>query len=103
MKHKISPAFAAFRREAPDHAAAWMEMAGKLGEASALDEKTAALVYLGMLAVLGLEGGIPFHAAQAREAGAGKEEAVHAVLLGLPAAGSRVTQALPALLSAFEE
>ena len=39
----ISSAFLTFRDEAPQQAAAWGELLQKLGQASALDGKTAAL------------------------------------------------------------
>jgi alkylhydroperoxidase/carboxymuconolactone decarboxylase family protein YurZ len=99
----VSDAFQAFLREAPGHAQAWMGAVQGLGAASALDEKTAALAYLAVLAALRLESGVPFHAAHAKAAGATREEVVSAVLVGLPAAGNRVTQVLPAALKAYDE
>ena len=42
----VSDAFTAFLREAPGHSGAWMEAVERLGAASALDDKTAALAYL---------------------------------------------------------
>ena len=98
----VSPSFQTFLNEAPDHAAAWMEAARKLGEASALDAKTSALAYLAVLAALRMESGVPFHAAQARRAGATRDEVISAVLVGLPAAGNQVVQVLPAALAAYD-
>lgn len=98
----VSEAFRAFMREAPDHAQAWGAMVGDLAKASALDEKTAALAYLAVLAARRLESGIPFHVQAARRAGASREEVVSAVLIGLPAAGLGVTQVLPVAIAAFD-
>ena len=98
----VSVAFAAFQSEAPGHAAAWGGAIRGLAEAGALDEKTRTLCYLSVLAALRLETGVPFHAHAARHAGATREEVIDAVLVGLPAAGHGVTQALPAALAAFD-
>jgi alkylhydroperoxidase/carboxymuconolactone decarboxylase family protein YurZ len=98
----VSPSFRAFLEEAPEHAGAWMQAVGKLGEASALDDKTAALAYLAVLAALRLESGVPFHAAQAKRSGASRDEVVSAVLVGLPAAGTAVIGVLPTALAAYD-
>jgi alkylhydroperoxidase/carboxymuconolactone decarboxylase family protein YurZ len=97
-----SDAFHIFQTEAPAHAQAWMAAVQGLGAASALDEKTRALVYLGVLAALRMESGLPFHAAHARRLGATRAEVISAVLTGLPAAGMAVVAALPAVTRAFE-
>lgn len=99
----ISDAFQLFLKESPKHADAWMTAVRGLGEASALDAKTRALAYLAVLAALRLESGVPFHVAQAREAGASRDEVISAVLVGLPAAGTMVTQALPAAIQAYDQ
>jgi alkylhydroperoxidase/carboxymuconolactone decarboxylase family protein YurZ len=98
----ISPAFQAFLRDAPGHARAWGTMVQGLRESSALDAKTSALAYLAVLAALGLEGGVPFHVQVAKDAGASREEVVSAILVGLPAAGHRVTQVLPCAAAAYD-
>jgi alkylhydroperoxidase/carboxymuconolactone decarboxylase family protein YurZ len=97
-----SDAFQAFLREAPEHSRAWMEAVKKLDAANALDEKTKAIAYLSVLAATGLTSGIPFHAQHAKSLGATKSELIGAVLVGLPAAGNRVIQALPAVLQAYD-
>jgi len=101
-KSMISNAFQAFRTEAPRHAQAWGSMVQGLGEASALDGKTAALAYLAVLAALRMESGIPFHVLSAKKSGASREEVISAILIGLPAAGHAVTQVLPAALAAYD-
>ncbi len=98
----VSAAFQAFRDEAPDHAAAWMDAVQRLGAASALDQKTTALAYLAVLAALRLDSGFPLHATLAKKAGASREEVISAVLIGLPAAGNGVTQSLPGALRAYD-
>lgn len=102
-KNLISNAFQVFLSEAPQHAADWGEMVGRLGQASALDAKTRALSYLAVLAALGATSGVPFHIKAAKEAGASRDEVISAVLVGLPAAGHRVTQALPAAIAAYDD
>jgi alkylhydroperoxidase/carboxymuconolactone decarboxylase family protein YurZ len=98
----MSDAFQVFMREAPKHAQAWMAAVKSVDAASALDKKTESLAYLAVLAVLGLESGIPFHAAHAKDAGASREEVISAILVGLPAAGNVVIRALPAAIHAYD-
>jgi len=98
-----SDAFRMFLSEAPAHADAWTDMTHRLEHATALDPATRQLAYLAVLAALGLESGIPFHVELARDAGATRQEVVGAVLVGLPAAGPRVIQALPVALGAFDD
>ena len=98
----ISKAFMTFMKEAPQHAQAWGSLVQNLGNASALDSKTAALAYLAVLAALNMESGIPFHVKTAKQSGASREEVISAVLIGLPAAGHRVTQVLPAAITAYD-
>ncbi|MCP4424178.1 MAG: carboxymuconolactone decarboxylase family protein [Chloroflexi bacterium] len=99
----ISKAFLTFLHEAPQQAQAWGELVQNLGAASALDDKTAALAYLAVLAALRLESGIPFHVQAAKKLGATREEVISAILVGLPAAGHVVTQVLPAAITAYDE
>jgi alkylhydroperoxidase/carboxymuconolactone decarboxylase family protein YurZ len=98
----VSTSFQAFLEHAPGHSSAWMEAVQGLERASALDKKTAALAYLAVLAALRLESGVPFHARLARQAGASRAEVISALLIGLPAAGLAVTQALPAAIHAYD-
>ena len=73
-----------------------------LGNANALDSKTSELAYIAVLAALNRISGIPFHVLSAKEKGATREEIISAVLVGLPAAGHIVTQALPVALEEFD-
>ena len=99
---QVSPAFQAFLAETPSHAKAWMTAVQELGRASALDEKTASLAYLAVLAALRLESGVPFHVGLAKRAGASRAEVLSAILVGLPAAGNAVIQAIPSALDAYD-
>ena len=98
----VSQSFQAFMTEAPAHSRAWMQAVEALGAASALDQKTAALAYLAVLAALRLESGVPFHVRLAKKTGATRAEVLSALLVGLPAAGNAVTGCLPAALAAFD-
>lgn len=102
QKSLISQAFQAFMNEAPEHAKAWGTAIQDLTAASALDKKTGELAYLAVLAALRIESGVPFHVQSARHAGASREEVISAILVGLPAAGNRVTQVLPAAIAAYD-
>ena len=99
----ISNAFQTFLEEAPDQAQAWGAMVQALGQVSTLDAKTSALAYLAVLAALQRLSGIPFHAQAAKQAGATRDEVISAILIGLPAAGHAVTQALPVALTAYDK
>ena len=83
----VSPAFQAFAQEAPQHQQAWSEAVQALGAASALDDKTAALAYLAVMAAARLDSGLPFHVKMAKMHGATRDEVISAVLIG--AAGRR--------------
>ena len=98
----VSNAFQTFMQEAPQHAQAWGTMVQGLANASALDKKTAALAYLAVLAALRLESGIPFHVQAAKQLGASREEVISAILVGLPAVGHGLTQALPIAITAYD-
>jgi alkylhydroperoxidase/carboxymuconolactone decarboxylase family protein YurZ len=98
----MSDAFQAFMREASEHAQACMGVVRGLDEANALDKKTEELAHLAVLAALRLESGVPLHVQLAKEAGASREEVISAILVGLPAAGQGVTQALPTAIATYD-
>lgn len=98
----VSNAFQTFMNEAPQHAQAWGGMVQGLANASTLDKKTSALAYLAVISALRLESGIPFHVQSAKGTGATREEVISAVLVGLPAAGHVVTQALTIAIAAYD-
>ena len=98
----VSQAFKMFFEEAPQHATAWMEMVQQTAANSALDNKTQTLASISVLAAMRLISGIPFHVQHAKQAGASREEVISAILVGLPAAGHVVTQALPVAVEAYD-
>jgi alkylhydroperoxidase/carboxymuconolactone decarboxylase family protein YurZ len=98
----ISNSFMTFMKEAPEHAKTWGEMVQGLAKASALNKKTEELAYLSVLAALNMISGIPFHVKTAKNSGATRDEIISAILVGLPAAGHSVTQALPAAIEAYD-
>jgi alkylhydroperoxidase/carboxymuconolactone decarboxylase family protein YurZ len=98
----ISEAFKLFMSDAPEFAQAWGSLVQSLAGASALDSKTRELAYLSVLAALNRASGIPFHVNALKSMGATRDEVISAILVGLPAAGSVVTQALPAALKAYD-
>ena len=99
---KVSNAFQTFMSEAPEHAKAWMGAVRGLDAASALDKKTEELAYLAVMASQRLVSGIPFHVGLAKAAGASREEVISAILIGLPAVGNTVIEALPVALEAYD-
>ncbi len=103
MDNLVSDAFKVFIEEAPEHARCWKELVQGLSQASALDQKTHALAFLSVLAVLKRENGIPFHVKLARNAGATREEIISAILVGLPPAGHVVTEVLPIAIRAVDD
>jgi alkylhydroperoxidase/carboxymuconolactone decarboxylase family protein YurZ len=101
-KGSVSNAFIAFAKEATGYHQAWMEAVQKFDNASKLDKKTEELAYLAVLAAVRLESGIPFHVKQAKTLGANRDEIVSAILVGLPAVGNAVIQALPVALETYD-
>jgi alkylhydroperoxidase/carboxymuconolactone decarboxylase family protein YurZ len=100
--HLVSDAFKAFMTDAPEHAKAWSEVVQSLSKANALDSKTGELAYISVLAALNRVSGIPFHVTCAKGAGATRKEVISAIMVGLPAAGHVVTQALPTAVQAYD-
>ncbi|MBU0756362.1 MAG: carboxymuconolactone decarboxylase family protein [Planctomycetes bacterium] len=98
----LSNAFKAFAEEAPKHAEAWKNLIQELSTASALDSKTHNIAYISVLAALRRINGIPFHVKMAKKMGASREEIISAILVGLPAAGHIVTEALPIAMEAYD-
>jgi len=94
--------FRVFMGECPEVSKPFMEAVMKFGEASALDKKTEELAYIAVLVAARLTGGLPFHVQAAKARGATREEIKSAVLVGLPAVGLTVLDALPAALASYD-
>jgi len=99
----VSDSFQVFMKEAPEYSKAWMEAVQKYDAACSLDEKTAEIAYVAVLAAVGIESGIPFHVKRAKELGASREDIKSAVLLGLPAVGIKAVKSLSTALNAYNE
>jgi alkylhydroperoxidase/carboxymuconolactone decarboxylase family protein YurZ len=102
MEH-VSDGFMMFMREGGAVSQAFMEMVTKAAETSALDRKADELAYLAVLAAVRMTGGLAFHVKSAKKLGATRDEVKSAVLVGLPAVGLQVLDALPLALEAYDE
>ncbi len=102
MQH-VSNGFQVFMKESGPVGTAYMEAVAKISEASALDSKTAELAYISVLSAVHMPGGLPFHVISAKKLGASREEIKSAVLVGLPAVGLAVIEALPIALTSYDE
>jgi alkylhydroperoxidase/carboxymuconolactone decarboxylase family protein YurZ len=49
-----------------------------------------------------MESGLPFHVKHAKSLGATRDEIISAILVGLPAAGNAVIQALPLAIKSYD-
>lgn len=99
----ISNSFETFAKEAPEYQQAFNELIHSWGENSVLDDKTQHLAYLAVLAATGKTGGLPFHVMLAKKAGATRQEVISTIMIGLPAVGNEVINALPAALEAYDK
>ncbi len=102
MEH-VSSSFKIFMEESGSIGTDFMEMVMKTSQASALDRKTAELSYIAVLSAVRLLGGLPFHVKSAKSLGASREEIKSAILVGIPAVGLAVTEALPIALRSYDE
>ncbi|MDF2505354.1 MAG: carboxymuconolactone decarboxylase family protein [Clostridium sp.] len=98
----VSNAFKTFIEEAPEYQKIWMDTVQKLDSVSKLDSKTEELVYIGILASTRMNSGLPFHVKHAKSLGATRDEIISSILVGLPAVGNAVIQALPIAIDAYD-
>jgi len=87
--------FKKFKEDFPKVAEAYEALGDAVHASGPLDNKTRALVKLGISAGARLEGGFHSHVRKAIDAGVTKEEMVHAVMLALPTIG------LPSMMAAL--
>ena len=85
--------FKQFTEDYPEVAAAYEALGSSVHSAGPLDNKTRALIKLGISTGARLEGAVHSHARKALEAGATREEMKHAVLLAMPTIGLPSTMA----------
>ena len=79
--------FKEFTEKYPEVAKAYEELGSAVHKAGDIDEKTRALVKLGIAVGARYEGAVHSHTRKALEAGAAKEEIRQVVLLSLPTIG----------------
>lgn len=103
MAKKVTNSFQMFMEETKYTGKAYMDMVMQMSKESALDRKTHELSYISVLAATKMNSGINFHVKSAKELGASKEEIKSAVLVGLPAVGITVIDALETALNAHDE
>src|SRR4030066_1345742 len=92
---QIPKRFQKFTEDYPQVAKAYEELGDAVHRAGPLDEKTRALVKLGISTGARLEGAVHSHARKALAAGVTPEEMKHAVILALPTIG------LPSMMAAL--
>lgn len=81
----------------------WANMINDLDSVNTLDKKTRELIYISLLAALGLTDGIPHHVLACKNEGASEAEITSAILMGLPVAGKVVTQSLGIALETYRK
>lgn len=79
--------FEEFKNKYPDIFDAYEKLGESVHTAGPLDEKTRALIKIGLSAGAQLEGALHSHVRKALEAGVTKEEIYHTILLALPTIG----------------
>lgn len=85
--NKLPKSYTRFMAQYPRVGAAYRELGDAVAEAGPLDEKTRALIKLGLAIGAGMEGGTHSHARKALDAGATPEELRHAALQALTTLG----------------
>jgi len=84
---RLPKRYVQFFRDYPEVGAAYEQYGNAVANAGPLDEKTRALVKLGLSFGARMEGGAKSHAHKALQAGATKEEVRHVALLAAPTLG----------------
>lgn len=92
---KLPKRFLKFTKDFPDVTAAYESLGEAVHSAGPLDEKTRALIKIGISAGARLEGAVHAHVRKALAAGVTPAEIRHAVLLSLPTIG------LPSMMAAL--
>ena len=100
---KVTTGFQMFMEESGEVGKAYSQLVQTMAQNSALDKKTHALAYISALAAAQMTGGLAFHVMMAKKVGASRDEVRDAVLVGLPAVGLGVLDALEVALNAYDE
>ncbi|PXV89194.1 alkylhydroperoxidase/carboxymuconolactone decarboxylase family protein YurZ [Lachnotalea glycerini] len=98
----MTEGFSIFMKEAEETGQAYNKMIMQLSQSSALDKKTHELAYISVLSAVKMTGGLEFHVKSAKKLGASRDEVKSAVLVGLPAVGVTVIEALKPALDAYD-
>jgi len=93
MSNDIPKTFVRFTDRFPDLASAHRQVGSALDDAGPLDEKSRALVKLGICAGAGLQSALKSHVRRGIENGLTREEIEHAVVLGMNSVGFPATVA----------
>jgi len=93
MSNDIPKTFVRFTDRFPDLASAHSQVGSALDDAGPLDEKSRALVKLGICAGAGLQSALKSHVRRGIENGLTREEIEHAVVLGMNSVGFPATVA----------
>lgn len=99
----VTNGFTIFLEQTGNTGKSYMDMVMQLSKDSALDRKTHELAYLSVLAAIRMTGGLPFHVQSAKQLGASEEEVKSAILVGLPAVGISVIDALEVAMNAYQQ
>lgn len=92
---KLPKRFQKFKADFPNAAAAYEALGNAVHSAGPLNEKTRALIKIGISTGARLEGAVHSHVRKALDVGATPDEIRHAVLLALPTIG------LPSMMAAL--
>lgn len=103
MEKGVTNEFTVFMKESGDIGKSYMNMVMKQAELSALDEKTRELAYIAVLSAIRMNSGLNFHVKSAKRLGASRDEIRSAAIVGLPAVGITVIDALEIALNAYDE
>jgi len=103
MAKKVTNSFMMFMQQTNTTGKLYMDMVMALSKESALDRKSHELAYISVLAATKMISGIDFHVKLAKELNASKEEIISAVLVGLPAVGITVIDALEIAINAYDD
>ena len=97
MEHKVSP-WEVFMKERPDVVEAYRELMRNINKNNVLDNKTMALIYVGIYSTIREAGALYHFVTEALKAGATKEEIEAAALLAFTTGVSSAELSLPMIL-----
>jgi alkylhydroperoxidase/carboxymuconolactone decarboxylase family protein YurZ len=102
MERRVSP-WEVFLKERPEVVGAYQEMMKQVNKNDVLDNKTMALIYVGIYSTMREAGALRHFVGKALKAGATKEEVEAAALLAFSAGVSSAELSLPIILDSVEK